>query len=134
MTFENKRHKGKMMKCDCDELKEFSYLSDLPKNFESRLEHLENTKIFKILYRCKFCGQHWSIDVWDKYEISIAVKIKDVTDWEKIDYDGIKYDLFASSKGGYSDELCSWNNCSEKSVKGKAFCPYHCFYISNSEQ
>ncbi|MBP8084191.1 MAG: hypothetical protein KAZ87_13415 [Spirochaetes bacterium] len=106
----------------------------MPKNFESRLEHIEYSKSFKKMYRCKCCGQYWVIDEYDKYEPQIVIKENDVSNWKTKDYEEIRYELFAYSKGGYSDEKCSWNDCSNKSVKGKSLCPYHCFYNSNHSQ
>ena len=123
-----------MIYCDCAELKEYAYLSDMPKNFESRLEYIEYSKSFKKLFRCKSCGQYWAIDEYDKYEPQIAIKENDFNDWKTKDYEEIRYELFAYSKGGYSDEKCSWKDCSNKSVKGKSLCAYHCFNNSNHSQ
>lgn len=79
------------------------------------------------LFRCKVCGQHWSIDEWDKYVDRVITRITDVENWESNDSTSLRKGLLLASRGGTTNEECAWAGCKGKQVKGVAFCIDHLY-------
>jgi hypothetical protein len=81
---------------------------------------------WKALLKCRSCGQLWTVDEWDKYQLQLVVKIAHAADWKTSDEAQRKAHL-ASSRGGTSESNCMWNDCGRKQLKGSAFCVDHLF-------
>ena len=71
------------MKCKCTTVKDAAYYEEAPKAFFRTLEEIAIGNWIK-LFRCKVCGQHLSIDEWDKYVERVITKIYDVQNWERM--------------------------------------------------
>lgn len=107
-------------------MQDAAYYDDTPKAFFRSLEKV-GVGNWIMLFRCKACGQHWSIDEWDKYVDRVITKINDVENWEATDSTNLRKDLLLSSRGGTTGEECAWAGCSGKQVKGVALCIDHLY-------
>lgn len=116
------------MSCDCINYPNHIYRHDLPESFISKLEEKEvSLEQWKSLYECKICGQLWVIDVWEKYNPGIALKIKNPNGWDNLDVIPFEKELLLKSRGGTTDEKCIMKNCSNHRVNGVVYCLDHLY-------
>ena len=112
--------------CQCAELPEVIYFGSEPDVFQSTLVELSVGNWVK-LFRCSDCEQLWRIDEWDKYQTQFAAKVPDIDTWETYDTTPFEKQLLLQSRGGLSDNICTWARCGQPAVKGVAFCVDHLF-------
>jgi len=75
------------------------------------------------LIKCPNCEQHWQIDEWDKYQTGLAIKIENPDCWKTYNDKKVRINFLIQNRGGPSDELCRWQACNNKALKGLAYCP-----------
>lgn len=83
---------------------------------------------WRALLKCPVCGQLWSVDEWDKYQVQLAVKLPDANTWKLDDTDRRKAFLLRS-RGGYDAGTCFRAGCEAKSIKGSAYCVDHSYAV-----
>jgi hypothetical protein len=114
------------MQCKCANLPEALYYEDAPEAFFDESEEIATGEWVK-LFKCRRCGQYWSIDEWDKYQERIITKISDPKNWETLESIGLRKTLLLQSRGGITDQECIWTGCNGKRVKGVVLCIDHLY-------
>jgi hypothetical protein len=112
------------MKCQCSNLPESFYLDEGPKEFEKAL-HQEDAQNWRTLYSCPQCGTLWVIDVWDKGQERVVIRVKERTAWTSEQRTDERKRLLLQSRGGTTNDTCVWSGCNGKRVKGVAYCLDH---------
>jgi len=102
------------------------YYEDAPRAFFRIIEQVAVGN-WIVLFRCKRCGQHWSIDEWDKYQVRVITKVSNVENWETTDSTSLRKDLLLRSRGGTTSQECAWQGCDGKQVKGVVLCIDHLY-------
>lgn len=116
------------MSCKCSKYPSYLYREDLPESVISKFEVKETSmKTWKSLYECRICSQLWVIDVWEKYNPGIALKINCSNCWESIDFTPLEKDLLLKSRGGTTNEKCIMINCVNYRVKNVVYCLEHLY-------
>lgn len=121
------------MTCTCSEMPNTvkGSSSDLPFKRMIEIDHKADKWIN--LLKCEICGQHWQVDGWDKYQTCLALKISDPVSWQSFDDLQLRKTYLVNSRGGFSQEVCSWVGCQERCLKGLAFCVMHAYDIGLRE-
>ena len=117
------------MSASCKSLPVAMYLDDAPPLFEARLERLD-TWDWKHLNRCRFCGQLWRTDEWDKYVTQFAIKLDRSEAWREFNSVSLEKELLLRSRGGTEPGECAWVGCKAHVLRGFALCVDH-VYASN---
>ena len=115
------------MNCNCFEMPSTlrGSTSDSPFKAMEEIDH-KSAKWINLL-RCKSCGQNWQVDGWDKYQVSLAIKISDPEGWSDFDDLPFRMDHLLVSRGGTSTNICTWQGCKEYCLKGLAYCVHHAY-------
>ena len=79
------------------------------------------------LVSCPNCNQLWQLDEWDKYQLGLAIKIDVKEEWKSYNDKQIRIEFLIQSRGGLSTDNCAWQGCTNKALKGLAYCP-QCAY------
>jgi hypothetical protein len=79
------------------------------------------------LFHCPACGQYWQLDVWDKFQVGLAIKITEPSAWETFDDKPMRVAYLIQSRGGLSTERCGWHGCGAACLRGLVFCPTHAY-------
>ncbi len=79
------------------------------------------------LKRCSDCGAHWVVDVADKYQPQLALRIPSAIDWEGFDLTSARKDFLLRSRGGVAGGSCLWHGCSAPQVRGVVYCLEHLY-------
>jgi len=98
---------------------------------ENHFAFFESLPILEIgnwvkLRQCSSCSQLWSIDEWDKGNISFARKCLNRTNWEEIDIEAQKLYLL-QSRGIQETVTCMQAGCHKPALKGVVFCVDHLY-------
>jgi hypothetical protein len=112
--------------CICADLPELIYLEDQPPGSVGPLIHVDTGDWVK-LCRCDRCGQLWRIDVPDKYQPQIAVKVPAIDNWESLESKPFVLEHLIRSRGGLSEDLCVFAGCGKAAIKGVAYCAEHLY-------
>ena len=81
---------------------------------------LEDTRAMPDLRRA------FSLDVWDKYQPQVVVRVHDVDRWEtETDDVATRKALLLRARGGHQDGTCGWADCTQPKVRGVAYCVDH---------
>jgi len=115
-------------KCSCARLPRIFKLEDGGR-FERKLREVGHRPGWLQLYRCPGCGQHWQVDLPDKYEVSCAIKIDDAAHWQTFDDKPDRLQFLIESRGGLSVEECAKAGCPERALKSLAYCPTHAYEL-----
>jgi len=75
------------------------------------------------LRHCTVCGQYWQLDIADRLQVTLAIKVADPTTWPTDDT--LVRKKYLLLKRGLSNECCSWQDCQRKALTGLAFCDDH---------
>jgi hypothetical protein len=78
------------------------------------------------LRQCPSCSQLWSVDDWDKYNISFARKRSSKSNWEDADVEAEKRYLL-KSRGMQQGVTCIQSGCQKTALIGVVYCVDH-FY------
>jgi hypothetical protein len=84
------------------------------------------------LWRCPMCCQHWQLDIWDKLQTSLAIKVAEPDRWQTFDDIPARLDFLIRSRGGLSDARCVWRGCGASCLKQSAYCPTHAFEVTGA--
>ena len=86
------------MRCECEQLPQIFNYARSPNNLKERLVEVDAKGENRLdLYRCRFCSQHWQIDVWDKYQTICAIKIDARESWQSFDDKPLRMQLLISN-------------------------------------
>lgn len=114
---------GVKMSCSCTSQASSFYLDEAPMGFKDQLELIRIGDWIR-LERCSNCGTLWSVDVWDKLQSQVVIKLESEDDFEQ-DSTDIRKNLLLKSRGGTSDDECIWAGCKNKAIKEVAYCLEH---------
>lgn len=90
---------------------------------------VENISWFKI-YKDPLTGEHWRIDISDKYQTEYMVKIPKDSNWEDFDSKELEIDLLKQNRGE-TEALCIWQKCDRKALNETVYCAYHAYNEMN---
>lgn len=113
------------MACECPSQQGTLRIAD-GKKFAVGKSKVGNTNKIH-LFKCEHCQQHWLVDEWEKFKERFAFKIKDATQWEKLDTTPMRKAYLVLSSGGTTKEVCSMKNCKGHRVKGSKLCVDHLY-------
>lgn len=116
------------MKCTCKEIKNISYIEDVPDAFLNNLDLVDSDNNYD-LYKCKRCKQHWRINNLDKFIHQFIIKLNKIEDWEKKNFSKIEKECILEKRDGLSDEECMKYGCKKKCVKEAAYCIDHLYEL-----
>jgi hypothetical protein len=71
-----------MLGCTCVDLPETFYLDQAPVGWSDHLDEIA-TGSWKTLRRCSVCNAAFAVDVWDKYQEQVVVRLAERTQWEE---------------------------------------------------
>jgi hypothetical protein len=112
--------------CDCSDLPGLVYAADHPVSLFGDMEKA-GAGSWAELRRCEACGQLWRLDVWEKYQDQIAVKVPAPDGWTEFDAKPLILKALVAARGGLSSDKCAWLGCDDFSVRKVAYCPEHLF-------
>ncbi|WP_404418308.1 metal-binding protein [Marinospirillum sp.] len=112
--------------CQCNERPPLVDVSKGWKEFVAGLSEIDAGN-WVYLKKCPACGQLWRVDEWDKYQPQYAIKLSVSENWQAFDAVPLIKNMMIENRGGVSDKLCNWSNCSGKQVNGSAFCVDHLY-------
>jgi len=121
------------MKCTCAEMSITIKGSSSEYPFKDMEEVDHNSSKWIKLLKCQSCEQFWQVDNWDKYHVSLAIKISDPGFWSRFDDLPLRMDYLLKSRGGITNDICSWQGCNEYCLKGLAFCVIHAYEVGLRE-
>ena len=81
------------------------------------------------IFENKITGQLWVIDIFDKYQPRVAIKIGSIEEIKDINFEIIRKELLLKSRGGIDDGLCIMKDCNKNRVKGVVYCIDHLYEI-----
>lgn len=109
--------------CNCDKLPKF-IKADTSDSYFMQFNQIDwKDDAWVHLVKCSDCSQHWQIDEWDKYQTGLAIKIEKPERWKTYNDKKVRIEFLVQNRGGLSDELCAWQRCNNKSLKGLVYCP-----------
>lgn len=112
------------MPCLCTTLGEIEKTESQAAFFKSL--HVLEVGNWVRLCQCKICSQLWSVDEWDKYNISFARKKSSKSNWEESDVEAQKRYLL-KSRGIQDGVTCIQSGCEKSALQGVVYCVDH-FY------
>lgn len=114
------------MNCTCSKQEN---LVDITRNHSAFKNGLEPVAVgnWVRLMRCSTCNQLWKVDEWDKYQELYAFKLQSAEGWEEYDSAALVKDKIIENRGGLEEAKCLMAGCSEKQVKGSAYCAHHLY-------
>ena len=109
--------------CKCKSLPEY-FKADTSDLYFKNFQQIDwKHDVWVNLIKCPDCEQHWQIDEWDKYQTGLAIKIEKPDCWKTYNDKKVRINFLIQNRGGPSDELCRWQGCNNKALKGLAYCP-----------
>ena len=122
------------MHCECEQLPQIFNYERYPNNLNDRLVEVDaKDGNWLELSKCRVCGQHWQVDVRDKYQTNCALKIDAPESWQSFDDKHFRLQLLVETHGGFSQEQCKMSECQNKALKSLAFCQFHAYKIGLRE-
>lgn len=82
-----------------------------------------DTENWVYLKRCPKCGQHWRVDEQPGRDPVICAKIPGPENWKNFDDTAFRRAYLIEQNGGLSENICSWQGCENKTLKGRNLCP-----------
>jgi hypothetical protein len=102
------------------------YADEAPEGFLGSLDKKAAPAQWKTLGICPKCGAQWAIDVEDKYQEQVIMRVADPEKWDG-DSDEVRKGLLLRSRGGLTEEKCLWAGCDNKRVIGVVHCIDHLY-------
>ncbi len=112
-----------IMSCLCNSLASSFFLDEAPLGFEQQLDTIKTGDWIQ-LRKCPICGCLWSIDVWDKLQWQVVIKLESENDLGN-DSTVIRKELLFKARGGTSNDKCIWARCENKAIKDVVYCLEH---------
>ncbi len=104
------------------------YFDELPNAIKKRLVEVDYySEEWMNIFKNKETGQLWAIDIYDKYQPQIAVKIDSLEQLKNINFKDIRKNLLFKSRGGCDESTCIMKGCNKKRVKGVVYCIDHLY-------
>lgn len=75
------------------------------------------------LRHCIVCGQYWQLDVADRLQVTLAIKVADPTIWPVDDSSARKQ--YLAGRRGVSNARCLWRDCQRNALNDLAYCDEH---------
>ncbi len=111
--------------CRCQTMPKALLVADQPANWVDTLEHVESDN-WNILRSCKGCRQLWSVELFDRLQPQVAIRVTERGRWlEEGECVDTRKQLLLQSRGGTQVEPCAWLACSDEPVVGVAYCLNH---------
>jgi hypothetical protein len=115
---------------NCEQLPAAIWLDhDVPRaGFEARLVEVGSAEGGWInVARCRDCGQVWRVDLPDKLQVNLAIKIgsADPEQWTAADDRAARFAYLVRSCGGEGAGACLWAGCPHRALRGVAMCAEH---------
>jgi hypothetical protein len=112
-----------MTSCHCASLPDIYYVEEWPAAATDKRTQIQ-AEGWEALVICDICGTLWAVDVWDKYQNQVAVRVKDRENWKGAS-ESQRKELLLLARGGIGDAKCMWANCGQPQVKNVAYCIDH---------
>ena len=112
--------------CECANLPETINLESSEARFADDLSTV-NKKTWLTLAKCGACGQLWQLDLIDKLQTNLAIKVPTDIDWASFDDKPLRTNHLIRSRGGISDKPCIVQACQNLAINSLAYCPHHAF-------
>jgi len=112
------------MRCRCAGLPDAFYLDEGPHGFGEGLVH-EDAGNWIWLGSCPECGTLWAVDEWDKYSWPVVTRVEERGDFGRVDTTPKRKQLLLKSRGGLTDQRCTWAGCHQRAVRGVVYCLDH---------
>jgi hypothetical protein len=75
------------------------------------------------LRHCTVCGQSWQLDLPDRLQVTLAIKIADPNNWPVDDSSARRQYLV--ERRGISNARCLWRDCQRNALNKLAYCDEH---------
>ena len=113
------------MQCSCDHVPHAFFADEAPAGWRESLQR-DAQGNWKTLERCPTCGRRFALDVWDKYQPQVVIRVHDVERWETEADDVVfRKALLLRARGGHQVGTCGWADCTQPKVRGVAYCLDH---------
>ena len=108
---------------------EASYFDEAKPSDQQRLSELELVARanFLELYHRMADGSYWRLDVADKYQQRILIRLARQEGWAEFDTSELEKALLLKQRGGLGTGACVWRGCSAAPLHGSAFCLDHAY-------
>jgi hypothetical protein len=108
------------------------YVDDYPsQTFGVQLFKKLKSENWKNYFQCNECKQFWCVDEFEKYQNSIAIRVKNIETISDETLIQIQMNLLVSSRDGLSNIGCIIFDCKNKSLKNLFYCPEHFYATGN---
>lgn len=111
--------------CNCAHLPEIFGLDETASVFEHLEMLAEKEGGVRSIHRCRICGRHWQLAYWDIINRRLAIRIDQPQEWSDFDDKSIRMTFLVNSRGGLSEEKCTWPECKSFSLSGILYCAFH---------
>ena len=118
---------SKEARCDCGELPFAIKIERVSSSWLRQLKLVDH-KPWLTLRRCPDCGQLWQLDVIDRLQTNLGIKIASTSGWKNYDDTAIRLQFLVNSRGGLSDEICIMQGCKNNALLTLAYCPGHAYF------
>lgn len=110
--------------CNCADLPWVFGLFDVDLAFGHLELVAEKNDAMQTLYRCRVCSRSWQLDDQDA-EIRLAIRIIHPDVWNTFDDKSTRMTFLVNTRGGLSEEKCTWPACKSYSLSGMLYCAFH---------
>ena len=116
-------------KCDCLSLPAAISLWRITSGWLDHLEKIDQLTWFT-LQKCRVCGQLWQLDLIDRLQTNLAIKVENSYDWIKFDDTPARIHYPIYSRSGLSKETCILQSCNNFALRTLAYCPHHAYFYA----
>ena len=78
------------------------------------------------LYKSKEDNSFWRLDLWDKFQTQIFLKLFTIENWDEFDDKNLRVGLLKKHRG-LSDATCIWKDCNKKALNDIFYCELHAY-------
>ena len=101
-------------------------------DFSEYVKYLEQnivaSKEWVFLCHDKANQLYWQLDIWDKYQRRLAIRLLSPDDFPLTFEQRKKIGMeFLEKSMGIGTDKCQWQNCKNSTINGLAFCSFHAY-------
>ncbi len=116
------------MNCECKHLPRIFNVETYPNHLMNHLELIDRKDGGWLnLHKCSVCGMHWQVDLIDRLQVNLAIRIDNPAEWQRFDDKPLRVQYLIDSRGGLSEDECAMAGCPNKTLKSLAYCPKHAY-------
>ena len=79
-----------------------------------------------LLYKNKEDNSYWRLDVWDKLQTQLFLKLTTIENWDEFDDKDLRIELLKKNRG-LSTNTCVWKGCDKKALNSIVYCELHAY-------